>query len=339
MRVKKSTLIRYLMSYLAVLLVSFIGFHFILNFQLKNEYTHTYKKEVEQKISNCSAAVSQHFSDIQRMDDIINNNTHLINARYVDSSYQRYVAVNELKKLSNADALISSIIYIDIKNCDILASNSACYCGDGNYYIKTSNGDILIPQELLTETIYDNTIYPLQSRTDTLYLFLCPHYSMNYRTLYILNEISLKTLLNLYTVQEISSMGFVCQNNLVYSTDTSILGNVDFHSLEIPENSFIELDSKNDLYLLQTSNPKLKISVCINKSYLNDYIMKCLQKTYIITFLFFLVDIILVFFALRVTYVPLSNLMKHITQNNSYKIHNISTLKQAFDDSIHTKNM
>lgn len=162
---------------------------------------------------------------------------------------------------------------------------------------------------------------------------------MNYRTLYILNEISLKTLLDIYIAQEISTMGFVCQNNLVYSTDTGSLDNIDFNSLEIPENSFIELDSKNDLYLLQTSNPKMKIAVCINKSYLNDYIMRCLQKTYFITFLLFLVGIILVLFALRVTYLPLSNLMKRITQNNSYKVHNISMLEQAFDDSIHTRNV
>lgn len=336
---KNTTLIKYLLSYFAVLLVSFVGFYFILNYQLKGEYAHTYRNEVEQKISNYSAIVSQNFSSIQRTDDIINNNTILIDARYVDDRYQRYLAVNELKKLSNANALISSIIYIDIKNCDILASYSACYCGDGNYYIKTANGDILIPRELITTSVYDNTIYSLKGRTDKLYVFLCPVNSKNYRTLYLLNEFSIRTLLNLYTVQEISSVGFVCQNNLVYSTDSRILAPVDFQAQEIKENRFIELDNDHDFYLSKTSNPKLKIAVCINKSYLNHYIVNVFTKTHFITFLLFLLGVIFVLIALRATYVPLRKLMKRITQNNAYQIHNMDTLEQAFDDSIHARNM
>ncbi len=339
MRFKNVTLAKYLLSYFAVLLVSFAGFYFILNYQLKGEYAHTYRNEVEQKISNYSAIVSQNFSSIHRTDDIINNDTILIDARYVDDRYQRYLAVNELKKLSNANSLISNILYIDIKNCDILSSYSACYYGDGNYYIKTANGDILIPRELLTTSVYDNTIYPLEGRATTLYLFLCPVNSKNYRTLYLLNEISIKTLLKLYTVQEISSVGLVCQNSLVYSTDAGIFAPVDFSAQEIAENRFIELDGDNDLYLSRTSNPKLKIAVCINKAYLNNYIVNVFTKTHFVTFLLFLLGIILVFFALRATYLPLSKLMKRITQNNAYKIHNMDTLEQAFDDSIHARNM
>lgn len=337
MRFKNSTLWKYLLSYLAVLVLSFLGFYLILNIQLKNEYIHTYNEEVEQKLSNYSVIVTQHFSDITRIDEIINNNPILISARYVDDNYQRYLAVNELKNLSNANALVSSIIYIDVKNDDILASNHACYYADDYFYIKTTDGDILIPQELITSTTYDNTIYPITTHNSTMYVFLCPRNSMNYRTIYILNGISLRTLSSLYVSQEISAVGFVCQDTLVYFTDTQVLPMFDFKSQEIPHNSFISLDDKNDLYLLETSNPKMNITVCINKAFLNDYITTIFAKTHLITSLLFLLGIVLVFFALKATYFPLSKLMKGIARDNAYEISDIDALGRAFDDSANAK--
>ena len=115
MRFRGSTLLKYVLSYILILAVSFAGLYFILSVQLKSEYEKKIKNETALKLSNVSKMLSQRFTDIQTTNYLIENDMTFINARYSQSDYTRYLAVNELKKLATSNALIHDILYIDIE--------------------------------------------------------------------------------------------------------------------------------------------------------------------------------------------------------------------------------
>lgn len=54
MRFRGSTLLKYVLSYILILAVSFAGLYFILSVQLKSEYEKKIKNETALKLSNVS---------------------------------------------------------------------------------------------------------------------------------------------------------------------------------------------------------------------------------------------------------------------------------------------
>lgn len=114
MKLRNSTFFKYVISYVLVLSVAFVGFYAVVQFQLEREYRSVYQDETERKIQNISIVLDQDLSDILVMNYIIENNTAFIFARYSESSYDRYLAVSELKKLSMTNALVKDILYFDM---------------------------------------------------------------------------------------------------------------------------------------------------------------------------------------------------------------------------------
>lgn len=171
MKLRNSTFFKYVISYVLVLSVAFVGFYAVVQFQLEREYRSVYQDETERKIQNISIVLDQDLSDILVMNYIIENNTAFIFARYSESSYDRYLAVSELKKLSMTNALVKDILYFDIQNEDVLSANTSVACKDGDYYLKTAAGDLLIPPELIFEKSSENTLFALSIGETSFYFF------------------------------------------------------------------------------------------------------------------------------------------------------------------------
>ena len=52
MRLRNSTLAKYIISYILVLAVAFVGFYAVVRFHLQREYKSVYQTETEDKIQN-----------------------------------------------------------------------------------------------------------------------------------------------------------------------------------------------------------------------------------------------------------------------------------------------
>lgn len=336
MKLRNSTLVKYIISYILVLAVAFAGFYAVIHFHLKQEYESVYQAKTEDKIKNMTQVLDQNFSDILMINYIIENNMTFIGARYSESSYQQYLAVSELKKLANTNGLVKDILYFDIQNSNVLSSNASLFWKDGSYFMKTKTGDLEIPPELIYEKDTENTVYLLQAGADALYLFPSPKTSSKYRTIYLINDRQLKELFALYTAQEIDAVGLLSQDSIIFSINST-----DFSSVSAPgsleRSTFLQDGKSRELYVQNIGNLQIAIIVRINTDFFSDYAIKAFKKTYIIMTVFLGLGLLLVFFALKTTYLPLHNLSKKITSKNSYDGNDILALNQAFDKTLNEK--
>lgn len=336
MRLRGSTLFKYIVSYILVLAITFGGFYVILTFQVRDKYQQTQQQEVALKVENLAKVIGQSFSNIQTTDFLIQNNMTIINARYQQSPYLRYEAVKELQKLATANPVIRDILYLDVQNQDALAANSTCFYKAGSYYIKTTGGDVRIPEALIDTGDYNNCVYVLEGGGIVFHLFLCPNNSGNYRILYLLNENYLRMQINTYRVQEILAVGLVCGDAFVFSTDSTRPEQVTVKGLGY--RAFVPVDEDTDLYLEKTANEQIAVGAFINRSYLWEHVEGIFHTAYWVLALLGALGLVLVFFAVRSTYLPLHELTKRATKTDRVVKDDIQLLSRAFDDSVSEKN-
>ena len=336
MKLRNSTLAKYIISYILVLAVAFVGFYAVVRFHLEREYQSVYQLETEEKIQSMTTVLDQNFSDILTMNYIIENNMTFINARYSKSSYQRYLAVSELKNLVLTNGLVKDIIYFDIQNSDVLSAGTSLFWKNGAYYMKTTSGDTPIPTELIYEKNTENAIHILDTGDGLLYLLPSPKSSSKFRTIYVINDRQLNELINLYASQEIDAVGLVSQDRIAFST-----GSDDFSDIPSPDqldrSVFLPEGKSSALYVQNVGSMQFSIIVRVNTNYYSNYATEAFAKSYIIMGAFLIIGILLIFFALKTTYMPLHNLAKRITNKDSFHGNDIMALGHAFDATLSEK--
>lgn len=336
MKFRNSTLVKYIVSYILVLAVAFVGFYAVVRFHLQREYKSVYQAETEEKIQSMTKVLEQNFSDILTMNYIIENNMTFINARYSESSYQRYLAVSELKKMVMTNGLVKDIFYFDIQNSDVLSSSTSLFWKNGTYYMKTTSGDLMIPPELIYEKSTENTMHVLHAGDSILYMFPGPKTSTKFRTVYLINDRQLNELINLYTSQEIDAVGMLSQDRIVFATGSDDLSDISSPA-ELDRSVFLPEGEDRELYVQNVGSLQLAIIVRVNTNYFSDYATEAFEKSYAIMAVFLVLGVLLIYFALKTTYLPLHNLAKRVTDNESYNGNEILALGHAFDATLSEK--
>ena len=64
MKLRNSTFFKYVISYVLVLSVAFVGFYAVVQFQLEREYRSVYQDETERKIQNISIVLDQELRSV-----------------------------------------------------------------------------------------------------------------------------------------------------------------------------------------------------------------------------------------------------------------------------------
>ena len=67
----KSTILKYIFSYAAILIIVITGMYFIINHQLKQVYIKEYLQESRAQISNAADRISEGFLEIDKSDFIL----------------------------------------------------------------------------------------------------------------------------------------------------------------------------------------------------------------------------------------------------------------------------
>lgn len=337
-RIRSSTFFKYIISYLLVLSVAFVGFYVVVQFQLEREYRSVYQDETERKIQNISIVLDQDLSDILVMNYIIENNTAFIFARYSESSYARYLAVSELKNLSITNALVKDILYFDIQNEDVLSANTSVSCKSGNYYLKTAAGELLIPPELIFEKSSENTLFALNIGETPFYFFPAAKNSSKFRTVFLLNDTQLHEWINTYATQEINAVGLLSENTLVFSNHPESFSSIGAPGT-MPHSAFIADGKDRALYIQSIGALRLALIVQVNTDYFSDYATAAFEKSYAVMGIFLGLGVLLVFFSLKATYLPLHALTKRITKKDSVAGNELSEIGRAFDETRSEKEL
>lgn len=330
-----TTLLKFLLPYIFLLSASFIGLYFIITFQLRYEYETLLSKEYKTRISNISDVVSQHFTNIQQTNHLIERNITFINARYSESSYMRAVAINELRAQVVLNPLLQDIIYVDIRNTDVLSAQNRTANKNGDVFIQLLTSNVQIPNELITDFARGSTMYSLDTESDRFIFFVLPKSSRNFRIVYLLNEAYLYSLINMFIASEAIASGLLFNGELILSTNyeliTTMLGQVSYFE-------DINLSDSFDLIMQNTSLPGLQIAICLDQGFLFDNMNNVFRTSYFTLLLFVIPGFILIYLAMKITYVPLIKLMRRITSRSGYIVNDINDLNRAFDESSDEKD-
>lgn len=322
----KSTIVKYIFSYAAILITVITGLYFIINYQLKQEYLEMYVQESRNQISIAADRISNGFLEIEKTNMILSSDVDIINARYNDNpDYSRYQTINELAKYRSRNALFQDIIYLDRKKGAAYSTTHQCNINEGSIDITLyEKNNISIPKSYYDSDTSFSKIYPVTNGTTTLLLFSPKNDSLDFRVIYVLNQNELYSILNSCLSKGISGVDLTdLSGSTILSSGTAFSYDTNGKSLHPSE----------DIFTMKISYPLLMLHAAFDKNFLKSATDAVFIKVYLMVALLIVAGIIIIFFSMKMTYFPLHELKKHITNSKGHFANDISLLNSTYQAS------
>ena len=322
----KSTMVKYIFSYAAILVTVITGLYFIINYQLKQEYLKMYVQESKNQISNAADRISNDFLEIEKVNLILSSNINIINAKYSSNTdYARYQIVTELSKYCSRNILSQDIIYFDKKMGAAYSTTRQCEVFEDSINLLTSeNGSVLIPKSYYDSDTTFSKIYIVTNGTTTLLLFSPRSSSLDFRVIYVLDQNEMRSILNTCLSKGISGVELTdLSDNMILSSGIAFSPNINGESTQLPEN----------ILSLKFPYPALVLYAVFDNNFMHSSTDAVFTNTYLMVALLIVVEIIITFFSMRMTYFPLHELKKHVTNSKDHFSNDITLLNRTYQAS------
>lgn len=320
----KSTLIKYILSYILILVVFMFGLYAIINLQLKQEYTSIYINDSKRQISSVGDMIYNYFSEIQETQMLVTDDVDIISERYANESYSQYIIVNEMKKYISRDSIVSDMIYVDLKFDAIYSINNKCDFHPGGILITRLGDNILIPEEFYLSDEYLNKVTLIQNGKSKMYFFSAWDNSENRRIISILNADELENILGLCLYNGVSGI------QMIDGSGTPILSvGTEF---AVPA-AVLENGSSQETegyFTKKIPYPSVDLVAQFDLDFFQDRINDVFIKSYILWGAITIAGFIIILFLLKLVYVPIYRFRKNITKNGTYFLDDISALDHVF---------
>ena len=320
----QSTLAKYVFSYAAILATVVTGLYFIINTQLKQEYLKLYRNESRNQISYVADRISKGLLEIEKADMLLASDVNIIDARYSSADYSHYLVINELKKYCSRNILSSDIIYLDRKSST--AYTTSCQYGiSGSSLDLTMYGTkgIVIPGSYYDSDASLNKIFKVTNGSSTLLLFSPGDSSSGSRAIYVLDQNELRSILDACLSKGVSG---------VELTDPS--GRALFSSgSALPPGADGEPSSSGEIITLDLPYPAIRVRALFQKDFIEAATNAVFVNTYLMVGLLVAAGVVIIFFSMKMTYSPLHELKKHITNSRDRFSNDITLLDSTYHAS------
>jgi len=322
----KSTILKYIFSYAAILIIVITGMYFIINHQLKQVYIKEYLQESRAQISNAADRISEGFLEIEKTNLILSSDMNIINARYnSNTDYSRYQIVKELAKYRSRNIFSRDIIYFDRKRGVAYSTTRQCRVAEGSInFTMYGENDILIPESYYDSDTTFGKVYSATNGTATLLLFSPKNSSSDFRVIYVLDQEELTSVLNACLSKGITGVELTdLSGGTILSCGAAPVSGVKEESAEASE----------DIFTLRLTYPELVFHAAMDKNFIQSLVDTVFLNTYLTVGLLAVVAIIMTFCSMKITYFPLYELKKRITKSRSHLSNYIALLGSTYQES------
>lgn len=327
-----STLLKYFLSYFLLLSALLLCFFVAFRYQLRR----IYYTEQDDRIRQNLLLFRQSFdTDLDAVFNIHYNlcqNTNLKMLRYSgDSSWYSSLSVRDMRQFTDANHLISDIVYIQDAGELILACRNYVYKSRDDYYIMLEGSPLKIPVGMYGHENRNSMVYVKNHETSALLLFPSTK-STRYDLFYVIDTKEIAKRCSNMLSQEISG---------VYLTDgaydvISYLG----ERRKLPASAMLrsyELQRTEEgdhwIYTLPL-HANLNLSVCFSKEILIEITDRAFFDLYLIFLLIGSVGLLFILFGMRMTYSPLHRLHKKFTDGQERKKNLETQLDLMFSSTL-----
>ncbi len=320
----KSTLSKYLITYIAIFTAFVVGYFLLFEVQVRNEFLEKNNQNRLSSVNYTMNVLANQFNQLQNLSISINEEISLETLGFDSTS--RFKIGNIINDNKRQNLLISDIIYIDNTEKEYISSSFVINFTDDGYILETQYDEIFLPYDRLIQ----NPIMELLSvtgETENQLIFLPKNNSANKITLFVIDKFNLETYFNLSS--DFSSLG------IIDSTSNEILYEIGEECINIDGSSLNSTYYEEDGHFYYISSELLgSFKVFGSQSIENLFYAEnsLFENVYYGLFLFAIIILIFIVISLRLTYVPLYKLAKKLSTEGNLDKNFLKLIDDAYSD-------
>lgn len=306
-----STLLKYFLSYFLLLSALLMCFFITFRHQLRTIYYTEQDNRIRQNLLLFRQSFETDLDAVFNIHYNLCENTNLKMLRHSsDSSWYSSLGVKDMRQFTDANHLISDIIYIQDGGDIILACKNYVYKSKGDYYIMLDGNPLKLPVGKYGHENRNSMVY-VKNRESSLLLLFPSTKSKRYDLFYIIDAEEITRRCTNMLSEEISG---------IYLTDgednmISFLG----ESRKLPASSMLRsyelqrIDEGNDWIYTLPLHTNLDLSVCFSKDILIGIANRAFFDLYLVFSVIGCIGLMFILFGMRMTYSPLYRLHEKFT--------------------------
>ena len=173
-KIKSHTYTKYLLSYMIIIAVLFVGFIFVIRYQLTDRFFSQRSEQLQFQMSNTSEWLNDNFDHLIILHHSIREELALLPRLYKEKKVFNYYTHRELMKYDSSATMISSIVYKPEHSTDIISTK---------HVIKYENDTFLIGNNTnlssLRYTAFDPAPYIISNSNSGQFILLDDEASRN----------------------------------------------------------------------------------------------------------------------------------------------------------------
>lgn len=317
------TLLKYFLSYFSLFGLLILGFFFIIRSHLTTLYYEQLAERAQEHLNSTMETFSDEMVSLTAVTNSLENNINVILSRYNDTSYNPYLAYQELLKYTTGRHFIASIVYLDKKN-NVCVSTSP--------YVNVSYRDgvfFLLEDSVL---LFDVGKYLSSTKSQLLflsdgtseYLIYLPYstaYS-NHLIFYILSVNEIAQLCQSISSEEMPAVALLDgEGRIVAGTGVPDLPD------PFPE------EAGSSLLVSRRNFQGCKMAAVISADVLLDRINQAFFPIYLLVLLLGTAGILMILRSMRKTYFPLRKITQKLVAAPDPGLEYLDQLEQVFTET------
>ena len=330
---KNTTFIKYFLSYFIVLTVSFFGFFYAVQYELKHVYFKSLNTQNQVELNNLYNLIESRFLEINQVHIAIQQNTNIILSRYSNDNYANYLAANEIQNHMSGNFLLDDILYFDLVKNSYISANELIQYKNNKFMIYFANQFVEIPIKEWCSDSKSKIVY-WKNNDSSLFLYIPAITSQNYSLIYVINEYEFRKLMKSAISPNITSIILSDGNgNIVSGVNTKEL-TFYLSFIDQAESGYYELGKTAIAYVMPPLIGNFKIAALSNRQILLVSVQNAFKDTYLLLISIGILGLLIIIPSMQLTYRPLSKLTKKIAHDTDSQFGYLKQISDAFDTSM-----
>lgn len=333
-KIKGKTYIRYFFSYFIIFSLFIFGFFFIIRNQLSKRYLEQLSIQSEVQVDNVAAELTDDLVFLSQIDDSLCTNIQLIMSRHSTDRWQEYQAYQEIKKYDFSNKLINAICYLPSNANRVLTSNytvsykdNIFHIVDVNYY-EEDQVFYFHPESYFNAS--SGQLIPVYNDTDScLIYFPAQNVRREYIFFFILDTNEIRQRMKSLVSDAMPAVALIDADGRIITGINCAQFEPYMESFEL-EDGIYEIESNISIYVNKGIANGFSLISLISNDSLHHQLGEAFASSYLILFLIGCAGFLLVFFAMKITYLPLHELTHKIVSDASSKHEYLAQLDAAF---------
>lgn len=328
--IRNNTLVKYLLSYFLIISLLLTSFLFIAKLHFENIYTESLYTSAEEQVMSIDSSYYSEISAIHQIQYLLEENKDLILYRHTESSWNHYLAQQRMEEYTTANNLLLSICVVNPSAEQVITSNIPVFQCEGGYNIYYNGTYIYFPLEDYLSAQSRNQLILLESGEEKVLVYL-PYRNLSYSIFYILDINELYNILS-------PSPGFGIASICLLNSDKEIITGYKpdillSHIEDLPAAEGLHtIDSSEAFYVMPNIIGECSIVAVISNQEIVGQVHLAMSDTYLFLMVLSVISLVLIFLAMRTTYLPLHKLIQKIAPSTPTEKSYTDALESTFTE-------